>query len=117
MPQHTYWCAELGRALLPAQEGYQGICCCCKTFAWIGRERERFFQLSAEHDLASAELKMTFMIRLTLGDLDFRFPCVLDRDTGACCMGEGYLGTQRAQKPLLQREKIALLTAVIKCLL
>lgn len=38
------------------------------------------FQQSAEHDLASAELKMTLAITLTLGDLDFRFPCVLDRD-------------------------------------
>ena len=93
---HTYWCAELGRALLPAQEGYQGICCCCKTSAWIGRERERFFQQSAQQDLASAELKMTLVITLTLGNLDFRFPRVLDRDACACCLGDGYMGTQRA---------------------
>lgn len=92
---HTYWCAELGRALLPAQEGYQGICCCCKTFAWIGRERERFFQQSAERDLASAELKMTLAITLTLGDLDFRFPCVLDRDACTCCLGGGLCGNTK----------------------
>lgn len=53
------------------------------------------FQQSAEHDLASAELKMTLAITLTLGDLDFRFPRVLDRDACACCLGEGYVGTQR----------------------
>lgn len=54
------------------------------------------FQQSAEHDLASAELKMTLAITLTLGDLDFRFPRVLDRDACACCLGEGCVGTQRA---------------------
>lgn len=47
------------------------------------------FQPSAEHDLASAELKMTLVITPTLGDLDFRFLHVLDRDACACCMGEG----------------------------
>lgn len=103
MPQHTSWCAELGRALLPAQEGYQGICCCCKTSAWIGRERERFFQPSAEHDLASAGLKMTLTITLTLGDLDFRFP--------------GNTKDHHGRKSLCQREEAVLLPAVIKCLL
>lgn len=35
----------------------------------------KVFQQSAEHDLASAEAKMTLAIPLPSGDLDFRLPC------------------------------------------
>lgn len=90
---------------------------------WEGEGK--VFQQSAEHDLASAELKMTLAITLTLGDLDFIFPRVPDRDAWTCCLGEGYVGTQRTgegtghycKKSLLPREKATLLTAVINSLL
>lgn len=50
---------------------------------WEGEGK--VFQQSAEHDLASAEAKVTLAIPLPSGDLDFRFLCWRERLLG----GEG----------------------------
>lgn len=75
----------------------------------VDREGEgKVFQQSAEHDLASAEAKMTLAIPLPSGDLDFRLPCWRGMLLGGRGMW-GHKGLVRGQGEVIIPEGIAAL--------